>query len=588
MSPSQIRNLIRSKKFTGNTSGQCPKHLQMNIVVIEKLNAARLEKFCKDNPVPCPVHYISAPNEFSAGHLCHTDTDIRTDLVKYCVIEKGVVSREVNSLVDINLKDYVTFYIGCSFSFEYGLSQAEVPMRHVEQNKNIAMYITNFPCIPNPPFIGNMIVSMRYIPHGMLKVVHDVCSEHPSDHGAPVWIGEPHRIGIHDLTQPDYGEYALPQEGDVPVFWGCGVTPQQVLLSAKLERVYTHSPGNMFICDAEVVAEKSTKSEMFVLREGSDMFVSFLSLAARDLISRLERLVGEDPGKRGIENLIVPNDLAAASLTLSHAESVAIVSEFPCNYEFDVPFETDGIPGVMSVAKIMTRLGKRVTLLYGGEQMETILRKCLSLFDWGKFIQLRSLSTLETDLMALPSNSAAMFDCLLTIEHSGPALDGNYYTMRGHNISKLCTPLVTELGDKKLFKHSIGIGDGGNEWGMGKVSDKVIKHINLGELIGCAVSADFLICAGVSNWGGYALAAAVLAARTCEMHRRYAMHGIGFQTCEADKTALFSKQEQRELLTLMSELGIRDGMKKELGLSVDGIDIEVHEELINEISKLFI
>jgi len=68
-------------------------------------------------------------------------------------------------------------------------------------------------------------------------------------HGAPIHIGNPEYIGIKDISSPDFGEASTIQAGEIPVFWGCGVTPQSVCLSAKPELMITHAPGFMFITD---------------------------------------------------------------------------------------------------------------------------------------------------------------------------------------------------------------------------------------------------------------------------------------------------------------------------------------------------
>ena len=62
---------------------------------------------------------------------------------------------------------------------------------------------------------------------------------------------------------------------------------------------------------------------------------------------------------------------------------------------------------------------------------------------------------------------------------------------------------------------SIGVGDGGNELGMGKVLDRIIRDVSHGETIACVTAADYLITAGVSNWGGYAVAVALYLIRMC-------------------------------------------------------------------------
>ena len=74
---------------------------------------------------------------------------------------------------------------------------------------------------------------------------------------------------------------------------------------------------------------------------------------------------------------------------------------------------------------------------------------------------------------------------------------------------------------------TIGIGDGGNEIGMGKVLERVAVNVKHGSEIGCTVSCDYLITAGVSNWGGYALAKAIYLCASCPVHDRYRRKSLG-------------------------------------------------------------
>jgi uncharacterized protein YcsI (UPF0317 family) len=69
----------------------------------------------------------------------------------------------------------------------------------------------------------------------------------PQVHGAPVHVGAPGALGIGDLADPDYGEPVEVREGELPVFWACGVTPQAVAVEAAPEVMITHSPGRMFV-----------------------------------------------------------------------------------------------------------------------------------------------------------------------------------------------------------------------------------------------------------------------------------------------------------------------------------------------------
>jgi uncharacterized protein YcsI (UPF0317 family) len=68
-------------------------------------------------------------------------------------------------------------------------------------------------------------------------------------HGAPLHVGDPAALGIADLDRPDYGEAVPVRDGELPVFWACGVTPQAVAAASRPELMITHAPGHMFVTD---------------------------------------------------------------------------------------------------------------------------------------------------------------------------------------------------------------------------------------------------------------------------------------------------------------------------------------------------
>ena len=71
----------------------------------------------------------------------------------------------------------------------------------------------------------------------------------PRVHGAPVHLGDPAEIGIQDIDHPDYGDPVEIRPGEIPVFWPCGVTPQNVVTQARPPFAITHAPGHMLITD---------------------------------------------------------------------------------------------------------------------------------------------------------------------------------------------------------------------------------------------------------------------------------------------------------------------------------------------------
>ena len=118
------------------------------------------------------------------------------------------------------------------------------------------MYNTSIPCAPAGIFHGNMVVSMRPIPHRLVPAAVAVTAEMPRVHGMPIQIGFPEAIGIRDLARPDYGDPVTIREGEVPVFWPCGVTPQAAVMASRPSFCITHAPGHMFITDVTNAALK--------------------------------------------------------------------------------------------------------------------------------------------------------------------------------------------------------------------------------------------------------------------------------------------------------------------------------------------
>ena len=247
MTPSDLRQLCRAGRWDQPTSGVCEGFVQCNIVALPETHAADFARFCAQNPKPCPVIGQSNPGE--TGIRALGEFDIRTDCPKYQVFLNGRPAGETTEITEYWQDDWVFFALGCSFSFEDSLVEAGIPLRHLEQQRNVAMYNTNIPCERAGPFAGNMVVSMR-----PLSVTHtiravQICSRFPAVHGAPIHFGSPSQIGIGDIETPDYGDRVDILEGEIPVFWACGVTPQLALRAAKLPIAVTHAPGPMVVTD---------------------------------------------------------------------------------------------------------------------------------------------------------------------------------------------------------------------------------------------------------------------------------------------------------------------------------------------------
>ena len=246
--PKHLRRLARDGQHSGITAGLCPGYVQTNLAILPRELAFEFLLFCQRNPKPCPlIEVIESGNTEPAKTA--PGADIRTDAPSYRVFRDGELEAEVPDITLHWKDDMVSFLLGCSFTFEAALVHAGVPVRHVESGKNVSMFISNLETTPAGPFYGPMVVTMRPIPRDKIVRAVQVSSRFPDVHGAPIHVGDPEAIGITDLSNPDMGDPVDIKDGEVPVFWACGVTPQVVAVRSKPSIMITHTPGHMFVTD---------------------------------------------------------------------------------------------------------------------------------------------------------------------------------------------------------------------------------------------------------------------------------------------------------------------------------------------------
>lgn len=250
--PSEVRRLIREGKITGQTSGMCDGYAQANLIVLPKEQAFDFALFAIKNPKACPLLEVTDVGSRFLSEIAK-GADVATDIPKYRIYKKGAFAGEYTDVSEFWRDDLVSFLIGCSFSFEGELLSTDIPVRQIEEHCNVPMYKTNIPCKNAGVFHGNMVVSMRPIPYGLIPKAVLVTGAMPKVHGAPIHIGDPAVIGIKDITAPDFGDTVTIKEGEVPVFWPCGVTPQAVIMDSKPDFCITHAPGHMLLTDVKNV-----------------------------------------------------------------------------------------------------------------------------------------------------------------------------------------------------------------------------------------------------------------------------------------------------------------------------------------------
>ncbi|XP_032300840.1 D-glutamate cyclase, mitochondrial isoform X4 [Coturnix japonica] len=535
----QARRIIHCKRVRiSNISGMAkvPGYTQARVVLLHKSLADDFEKFCHANSGALPLLYRSKPGEWKCTSLS-SNSDTRTDHLQYRKYEYGAFTGSLESLNDYaeQLKDMVAFYLGCcSFNFEKVLQAAGIPERNTEQKRNVSVYKTAVPCYSISTFCCNLLVTMRPVPESKLEAAVLATSALKETQGAPVHMGNPGLLGIQDLSKPDYGDPVRLHPGDIPVFWACSVTGIEAVINCS---------------------------------------------------------------NRGIAHLLHPGELLKACLSLSHARSVLITTGFPTHFNYEPPEENDGPPGALAIAAMLQALEKDVAIVTDQRAMDLnkkiieeavqigILKEPVPLLSY----QRESADSALTFLCESGNPRRPRFDHLIAIERAGMAADGNYYNARKVNIKHLVDPIDELFLTAQTIPGitTTGVGDGGNELGMGKVKDAVKKHIKNGDVIACDVAADFAVVAGVSNWGGYAIACALYILSTCEIHDCYLRRAVGFSQLPKKTvwlSALPSVTKEEKLLKALVQLGVRSGASASLEMEVDALPFyNIHSDMIEKL-----
>ena len=291
---------------------------------------------------------------------------------------------------------------------------------------------------------------------------------------------------------------------------------------------FTHYPGSMFITDLPAQATPlATEVEIIELVK-EPFFASVLESKSVELISKMEKVVLEDPGQRGVAHLFQESDLLKSVLVLSHADRVAVTTGFPVCEDQEVKEETDGLPGALSICQALLVLGKDVTLLCDSSTYQ-LYQSCIdhmtSLGALKNPIDVLSYSA-ASELVKSTEGGTPPWDVLLAIERAGRNKQGSHCTMSGRTVEvEPMDDIFVSLNSHPLVS-TICIGDGGNELGMGKVYDKVVEHIPKGDIIACETACDYVVAAGVSNWAGLAISLGLYVVSRSPVHWRYRNHAV--------------------------------------------------------------
>lgn len=246
MTPAQQARLdIREKRHTGTTRGLAPGYVQCNLAVVPGPLAFEFLLYCQRNARACPVLEVCDPGSPEPRQLA-PGADLRTDLPRYAVYRNGERLADVSDISHLWKPDLVAFLIGSGITFDQALERAGVPT-----DRDRWVLRSKIPTVPAGRFRGAMAVTMRWLTPEQAIVATQVSSRFPFNHGAPIHIGDPAAIGA-DLEKPLYGP-PVPHtpKNLVPVFWACGVTPQEAALAARIEFMIAHAPAHGFITDLQ-------------------------------------------------------------------------------------------------------------------------------------------------------------------------------------------------------------------------------------------------------------------------------------------------------------------------------------------------
>ncbi len=279
-------------------------------------------------------------------------------------------------------------------------------------------------------------------------------------------------------------------------------------------------------------------------------------------IDRIETLCRRDPGARGLASFAETSDLLAAATDLLASPRVLLVTGF-CVRAAMIG-ETDGPPGTLALADALRALDKEV-LLITDEHSSGLIAAGSPVFGGAPF-PLLVLSRDQAAADAQIDDLLAAFapTTVVAIERPGNAIDGHRYSMRGECLDDLVPAadrLLAPPGQRNY--RTIAVGDGGNELGCGGLRERLMAHVEHGELIFCATPADYLIPAGVSNWGAFALVAAL--------------------SLLSGKMLLRLPANERSVLQAIFEAGAVDGCTRRHEISVDGLGWDDYAATLTDI-----
>ncbi|KAB3532758.1 DUF4392 domain-containing protein [Alkaliphilus pronyensis] len=283
-----------------------------------------------------------------------------------------------------------------------------------------------------------------------------------------------------------------------------------------------------------------------------------------EYLKEIEAIVGLDIGNRGLSEMLQYGDLQSAVDELYNSKRVIIITGF-CIKD-TMTGETDGPIGAVSLANCLMQIGKEV-LVVTDEYSKGLVAGCCKGLNINLEIEVVPFNNTDDYCRGIINGFNPTH--IVAIERPGRASDGRCYSMRGEDITGFVPNtdtffhLALELGITR-----IAIGDGGNEMGMGKIATQLKENISNGHDICAITSTDYLIVAGVSNWGGHGLGA-----------------GLSIMS---EEMLLHEATEEIAMLKGMVSAGGVDGCSKKNEMTVDGLSLEINLHMFEKIRNVVV
>lgn len=251
-------------------------------------------------------------------------------------------------------------------------------------------------------------------------------------------------------------------------------------------------------------------------------------------------------GMKDVQPSLTPGYFARASRLIDQASGTVLIGTgFPV---LDT-FETDGPVGAIVLYNVIKHLGAKPVIVCGAP-LSKALAADFNVFEIAVDALANSQSEAASALQQLQP------ELIISIERPGLSEQGGYFNMRGEDISPRCASFDEFLTQAQC--PTIGIGDGGNEIGMGNIK-QAIKQL---DITPAATPCDELLIADVSNW---------------------AAHGVIALLSHWHQQDLFALTDPLDILKYISDRGSVDGVTRANTLTEDSLPASAGDQLVNQL-----